>query len=115
MTHANFCANSKFFVEALLGKIMKKMSIIRFRPKAGQFENFLNELVAYHEKGAIGVEHRWFLRRDDELIAVVIRDEQQFTQSAEAGVSFLDSVRHMLEEFNEVDRHTIPLTGDILA
>ena len=30
------------------------------------------------------------------------------------GVDWLDTKRHLLEEFNEVDRHTIPLTGDLI-
>ena len=93
---------------------MKKMSMVRFKPKPGQFENFLNELTKYHENGAMGIEDKWFLRNGDELIAVVIRDDQEFTQSVEAGVSWLDGMRHMLEEFNDEDRHTIPLTGVVI-
>jgi hypothetical protein len=35
-------------------------------------------------------------------------------KSAKEGVEFLDTVRHMLQEFNPIDRHTIPLTGDLV-
>jgi len=35
-------------------------------------------------------------------------------QNAAEGVNWLDTQRHLLQEFNEVDRHTIPLTGDLV-
>jgi hypothetical protein len=44
---------------------------------------------------------------------VVIRDEAEFAAEV-SNTNWLDSVRHLLEEHNEVDRHAIALTGQIL-
>ena len=44
---------------------------------------------------------------------VVIRDEEEFAADV-SNTHWRDSVRHLLEEFNEVDRHAIVLTGEIL-
>ena len=35
-------------------------------------------------------------------------------QDAAEGVTFLDSQRHLLQEFDSVNRHTIPLSGDLV-
>jgi hypothetical protein len=29
-------------------------------------------------------------------------------------VNWLDTQRHLLQEYNEVDRHTLPVTGDLV-
>jgi hypothetical protein len=50
----------------------------------------------------------------EELIAIVIRDGNDLNESAKNGVNWLDKQRHLLQEYNEVDRHTIPLTGDLI-
>ena len=49
----------------------------------------------------------------DELIAVVIRDADGFEESAKEGVfNWLDD-RPMLQEYDPVNKHTIPLSGDL--
>jgi len=49
------------------------------------------------------------------LIAVVIRDADGFEQSAKEGViNWLDERRPMLQEYDPVNRHTIPLSGDLV-
>ena len=51
---------------------------------------------------------------DDELIAVVIRDADGFEESAKEGVfNWLDERRPMLQEYDPVNKHTIPLSGDL--
>jgi hypothetical protein len=54
------------------------------------------------------------MTKDDEVFSIVIRDADMLEKSAKEGVEFLDTVRHMLQEFNPIDRHTIPLTGDLV-
>ena len=41
-------------------------------------------------------------------------DKNKVVVGMSGGVDWLDTQRHLLEEFNEVDRHTIPLTGDLI-
>ena len=54
-------------------------------------------------------------KKDDEVIAIVIRDSEGFEQSAQDGVvNWLDERRPMLQEFDPVNRHTIPMTGDLI-
>jgi hypothetical protein len=48
------------------------------------------------------------------LHAIVIRDANILAQDAAEGVTFLDSQRHLLQEFDSVNRHTIPLSGDLV-
>jgi len=46
-------------------------------------------------------------------VCVGIREASVLEQSAKEGVAWLDGVRHMLQEYNPTDRHTIPLTGNL--
>ena len=51
----------------------------------------------------------------DEVIAVVIRDADGFEQSAQDGVvNWLDERRPLLQEYDPVNRHTLPLSGDLI-
>ena len=50
----------------------------------------------------------------DEIYGVVIRDSDALQESASKGVNWLDTQRHLLQEYNEVDRHTLPVTGDLV-
>ena len=53
------------------------------------------------------------MTKDDEVFSVSIRDSEFLQQSANEGVEWLDGVRHMLQEYNSMDRHNIPITGDL--
>ena len=93
---------------------MKRMSVIRFKPKPDCYEEFLAALTALQaERAQADHPAAWTLKRDDELIRVVIRDEEELVADV-SNTDWLDSVRHLLEEHNEVDRHAIALTGEIL-
>ena len=51
----------------------------------------------------------------DEVIAVVIRDADGFEQSAQDGmVNWLDERHPLLQEYDPVNRHTLPLSGDLI-
>ena len=55
------------------------------------------------------------MKKDDEVIAIVIRDAEGFEENAQDGVvNWLDERRPMLQEFDPVNRHTIPMTGDLI-
>ena len=49
-----------------------------------------------------------------ELFSIVVRCADQLESASKQGVKYLNTVRHMLQEYNEIDRHTIPLTGDLV-
>ena len=90
---------------------MQKLSIIRFKPKPGCLDEFAANISAYN-----GTKHRVFhlMKSGDELHAIVIRDADILAEDAADGVKFLDGQRHLLQEFDSVNRHTIPLSGDLI-
>ena len=90
---------------------MQKLSIIRFKPKLGCLDEFATNLTAFNE-----TKHRIFhlMQSGDELHAIVIRNAEILTQDAADGVNWLDGQRHLLQEFDSKNKHTIPLSGDLL-
>lgn len=93
---------------------MKKLSIIRFKPKPGCFDEFLaNAAENSKESRTANPPTHFLMTRDDEIFAIVIRDADSLEQQSAQGVNWLDTQRHLLQEFNEVDRHTIPMTGNL--
>ena len=55
------------------------------------------------------------MKKDDEVIAIVIRDSEGFEQNAQDGVmNWLDERRPILQEFDPVNRPIIPVTGDLI-
>ena len=94
---------------------MKKVSVIRFRPKSGHRDEFIGALSDFmNSKSHPGQHEQLVAVKDDEVISIVIRDADYLEESARDGVAWLDSVRHMLDEYNATDRHTIPLTADLV-
>jgi len=94
---------------------MKKLSIIRFKPKAEYYDEFVASLKAYISlPERTGIVNHFIMTKDDEVFSIVVRHADQLEADAKQGVSYLDTVRHMLQEFNDFDRHTIPLTGDLV-
>ena len=52
---------------------------------------------------------------DKEVIEITIIDDLEFVlEKQESGLTWLDGLRHMLEEYNEQDRHTLPISGLII-
>ena len=90
---------------------MQKLSIIRFKPKPESLDEFVASLTAFNES-----KHRTFhlMQSGDELHAIVIRDAEILTQDAADGINWLDGQRHLLQEFDAINRHTIALSGDLL-
>ena len=93
---------------------MRKMSIVRYKPKPECYDEFLEALQTLQNERATAVPPAaWTLKKDDEIIRVVIRDLEEFSSDV-SNTNWLDSARHLLQELNEVGRHSIPLTGDIV-
>ncbi len=94
---------------------MKKISVIRFKPKAGHQDDFVNAMSSFMDGKSHPGQHQQFIGvMGDEVISVVVRDSDYIKDSAAEGVEWLNTVRHMLEEYNASDRHTIPMTADLV-
>ena len=94
---------------------MKKLTIVRFKPKPEHFDAFVQELKqASTAPDRTAILNSFVMTKDDEVFSIVIRHADKLQEDAKRGVQTLDGMRHMLQEYNEVDRHTIPLTGDLV-
>jgi len=93
----------------------EKLAIVRFTPKPAYLDRFIQE----HSKARAASDRtvtltlkRFFIAKDDKLFSIVLRYAGKLEEDAKRGVQTLDGMRHMLQEYNEIDRHMIPLTGD---
>ena len=91
---------------------MKKLTIVRFKPKPEFSEEFIDALKE-QGKSTAHIEHH-IMQCDDEVVAVAIRDTKNLEESAKQGVVWLNQQRHLLQEYNEIDRHSIFMTGDLI-
>ena len=88
---------------------------MRFKPKPEHFDAFVQELKqASTAPDRTAILNSFVMTKDDEVFSIVIRHADKLEEDAKRGVQTLDGMRHMLQEYNEVDRHTIPLTGDLV-
>ena len=95
---------------------MKKLSIIRYKPKPECYDEFLENVRAFYARTE-PLTHQpthYLMTHGDEIYAVAIRDGDALQESASKGVNWLDTQRHLLQEWNDVDRHTLPVTGDLV-
>ena len=91
----------------------KKLSIIRFKPKPEHYDQFLADVLENNKDKDPNT--RFAVKAGDEVIVVAIRDADGFEERAKDGVvNWLDERRPMLHEYDHVNRHTIPLTGDLV-
>ena len=91
----------------------KKLSIVRFKPKPENFDEFVQLLKARHESDPAMTDTK-IMTTEDEVVGIVVRDTKIFSENVQSGVEYLNTVRHMLQEYDPVNRHTIPLTGDLV-
>jgi hypothetical protein len=90
---------------------MQKLSIIKFKPKPECFDEFVASITDFNE-----TKHRIFhlMQSGDELHVIIIRNSDVLAQDAADGVNWLDGQRHLLQEFDAINKHTIPLSGELL-
>jgi len=91
----------------------KKLSIVRFKPKPELFDEFVQLLKARHESDPAMTDTK-IMTTDEEVVGIVVRDTKIFSENVQSGVEYLNTVRHMLQEYDPVNRHTIPMTGDLV-
>ena len=97
------------------GRLMRKLSVIRFKPKPECFDEFVAESKEFSkDKGTANPPTHYIMTCKDEVFAIVIRDSNTMSENMKNGVSWLDSQRHLLQEYNEIDRHTMPVSGDLV-
>jgi len=87
----------------------KKLSIVRFKPKPENFDEFVQLLKARHESDPALTDTK-IMTTTDEVVGIVVRD----TENVQSGTEYLNTIRHMLQEYDPVNRHTIPMTGDLV-
>ena len=92
----------------------RKLSIVRFKPKPECFDEFLQNIQAWQSQIHSDNGHL-LMRTNEEVVAVVVRDSEMLQENIQRGVAWLDSQRPLLQEYNEVDRHTLPMTGDLVV
>ena len=91
----------------------KKLSIIRFKPKPEHYDQFLADVMENNKDKDPNT--RFAVKAGDEVIVVAIRDADGFEQrTKDSVVNWLDERRPMLQEYDPVNRHTIPLSGDLV-
>ena len=92
-----------------------KVSIVRFKPKPECFDEFLNNIKERSEEGATASPPtRYIMTTPDEVVAIAFRAEDELAESSARGVDWLDTQRHLLLQYSEEDKHTIPLTGALV-
>ena len=94
---------------------MTKVSVIRFKPKPECFKEFLNNIKERNiDKANATPPTHYLMTTADEVVAIAFRAESELSQSSAKGVNWLDTQRHLLLEYSKKDRHTIPLTGNLV-
>ena len=92
----------------------RKISIVRFKPKPECFDEFLQNIQDWHAQVFTDGDYR-IMRTHDEVIGIVVRDSEMLEENIKLGVKWLDSQRPLLQEYNDVNRHTMPMTGDLVV
>ncbi len=91
----------------------KKLTIVRFKPKPEHFDEFI-AAVKERNEGDTAMTDFKLMKTDIEVVVIGVRDPSMFDDSVRSGVEWLDQHRHMLQEFDPVNRHTIPMTGHLV-
>jgi len=79
---------------------MKKLTIVRFKPKPEHFDAFVQELKqASTAPDRTAILNSFVMTKDDEVFSIVIRHADKLEEDAKRGVQTLDGMRHMLQEY----------------
>ena len=102
---------SDLFKALTLPPCISTILLTIFKPKPECFSEFV-EALKEHSRDRYPA--RYIMTREDEVVSVTIRDADKLEKSAKDGVNWLDQQRHLLQEFNDMDKHTIFMTGDLV-
>ena len=96
---------------------MKAMSIIRFKPKPENYDEFIDVQTYRNAKKReeFPDQKRWLFQFGDEVVYVKISPSiETLVDQQPESLSSLDDVRHMLEPYSDEDGHTIAMSGVIM-
>ena len=96
---------------------MKVMSIIRFKPKPENYDEFIDVQTYRNAKKReeFPDQKRWLFQFGDEVVYVKISPSiETLVDQQPESLCFLDDVRHMLEPYSDEDGHTIAMSGVIM-
>tara|TARA_A100001011_G_C13829906_1_gene642529 strand:- start:138 stop:434 length:297 start_codon:yes stop_codon:yes gene_type:complete len=96
---------------------MKVMSIIRFKPKPENYDEFIDVQIYRNAKKReeFPDQKRWLFQFGDEVVYVKISPSiETLVDQQPESLSSLDDVRHMLEPYSDEDGHTIAMSGVIM-
>ncbi len=91
----------------------KKLSIVRFKPKQNTLMSSSQPLKKRNSGDSAMTEFK-LMKTATEVVVIGVRDPSVFDESVRSGVEWLDQHRSMLQEYDPVNRHTLPLTGDLV-
>jgi len=83
------------------------------KPKTEHFDELIATLTK-RNSGDSGVNEFKLMKTATEVVVIGVRDPSVFVESVRSGVEWLDQHRSMLQEYDPVNRHTLPLTGDLV-
>ena len=83
------------------------------KPKTEHFDELIATLTK-RNSGDSGVNEFKLMKTATEVVVIGVRDPSVFDESVRSGVEWLDQHRSMLQEYDPVKRHTLPLTGDLV-
>ena len=83
------------------------------KPKTEHFDELIATLTK-RNSGDSGVNEFKLMKTATEVVVIGVRDPSVFDESVRSGVEWLDQHRCMLQEYDPVNRHTLPLTGDLV-
>ncbi len=66
------------------------------------------------EKANLNPPTHYLMTTSDEVIAITFRAESELSENSAKSVNWLDTQRDLLLEYSKEDRHTIPLTGNMV-
>ena len=96
---------------------MKVMSIIRFKPKPENYDEFIDVQTYRNAKKReeFPDQKRWLFQFGDEVVYVKISPSiETLVDQQPESLSSLYDVRHMLEPYSDEDGHTIAMSGVIM-
>jgi len=83
------------------------------KPKTEHFDELIATLTKRNSGDSAVTEFK-LMKTATEVAAIGVRDPSVFDESVRSGVEWLDQHRSMLQKYDPVNRHTLPLTGDLV-
>ena len=95
---------------------MKVLTIIRFKPKPNYLEYVIKELRSHNQRcRRLFNQQRFLSEVDGEIYLVKISPSiEKISEDQEVSLSHLDTIRPLLEEWSDEERHTRSISGMLI-